>query len=297
MKHKILPMFLIFMSTIWADVIKDVSFIATEDGQIEIMYYFSPPKGHSCIITVFTTCGNNDLFQLVSVSGDTGTVSSSGYKKIKWDVFKDREDFQGNCSFKVSANEIIPASEAIANLFTASEALKKEANGHKLECGYDYLTFTNSFFNQNKKSGFISGGHGIGLNYYFTHLPFLALAGFSHNGFDLPDNVSVTADWSFDIAGLFSPILFSEYFIPYFGVGYQISALSGAPTGPVSNSDIATANISGMYFITSTHSNFGYFGITFTYKKTLNSYMGRSWERLYFGINVNITKMARAASI
>ena len=87
------------------EVIKSVDFYVNNNNQLVITYFLNP-KSYSDKYKIDIKISDNDgisWFAPKSVSGDLGIIFGAGKKKVVWDVFKDREELDGEIVVDVVA--------------------------------------------------------------------------------------------------------------------------------------------------------------------------------------------------
>jgi hypothetical protein len=117
------------------------------EGKITVKYHLSIPKeGQTYEVSLLaSTNGGGSYINAKSVEGDIGTVTTSGWKSITWDVLADVESFEGeNCVVKVVAEEIHTSSELVSDFLFGGDEVKEKSNGLFVGLGWTRTVFPNA---------------------------------------------------------------------------------------------------------------------------------------------------------
>jgi hypothetical protein len=237
--------FLLLAQTTFCQVVSSVSFKADNRGKINVQYLFSLPKeGQSYTVSLLaSTNGGSSYMAAKSLEGDIGTVTTSGWKSITWDVLEDVESFEGeNCIVKVVAEEIHATSELVSNFLFGDNRLKEKSNGITWGVGWTKTTFPNASTIE------ANGGYDIGARY--IAIPLIVDVDCFFQNYSFPqDYIQGYSGLSFDginLSASTSILPIAQTIIPSVGLGYQASALSLGTSSDNSGVQMATNSLYGI---------------------------------------------------
>ena len=277
--HVALLSFVLLAQTTFCQVVSSVSFKANNQGKIVVQYFFSAPKeGQTYAVSLLaSTNGGSSYMAAKSLEGDIGTVTTSGWKSITWDVLEDVESFEGeNCIVKVVAEEIHTTSELVSNFLFGDKQLKEKSNGITWGIGWTKTIFPNA--------STIEADGGLDISARYLAIPLIVdLEGFFQSYSFPQDYIDGYSGLSFDGMNLSvstSILPIAQTIIPSVGLGYQASALT-LGTSDNSVSTLATNSIYGVVGcqvnLTNTWKLVGSYKVTF-FQDT------KKWNQLIFSI-------------
>jgi len=236
---------LLLTQTTLCQVVSSVSFKANSQGKIIVQYLFSPAKeGLTYAVSLLaSTNGGNSFIVAESLSGDIGTVTTSGWKSITWDVLEDVDSFEGeNCIVKVVAEEVHTTSELVSNFLFGDDQLKEKSNGITWGIGWTKTTFPNA--------STIETNGGLAISARYLAIPLiLDVEGFFQSYSFPQDYIQGYSQLSFDGMNLSistSILPIAQTIIPSVGLGYQASALILGTSSENSGVQLATNSFYGV---------------------------------------------------
>ena len=243
-KHTLFTFILIitlFANLFSREVVNNVSFDITERNEMVIYYTLTPEDSDEYykVTALISADGGKTWFSPKSIRGDIGRQKGAGTREIFWNIFRDREELEGDIQVKVTAK----LQRTFFQTFVIPSKNARNKSRINYNISYPIIDFPNPTYQKNIQNGILEPGFPLGGGVQVIEIPLK----FEIDAFIIPYNVNDRfsiyddMDWSND-QYIYQPEASIEYssisislsyaiapniafFTPFLGMGVQSSGI------------------------------------------------------------------------